>query len=100
MRLRAISLALSFAAIGSAFAPAIRADQLSAEKKAAAETLFEDGKRLKKEGNFLEAARKFEQVQKLDPGIGTLLHLAESYERAGFFASAHSGFMAASAPDA
>ena len=52
------------------------------------EALFEEGKRLKKDGQFLDAARKFEQVQRLDPGIGTLLHLAESYERGGLLASA------------
>ena len=88
MRLRAIFIALFVTLLGATASRPARADQLSASKKAAAETLFEEGKRLRKDGNFLEAARKFEQVQKLDPGIGTLLHLADSYEHAGRLASA------------
>lgn len=88
MGARLLSIVLCFAFFATSLAAPARADQLSAEKKAAAETLFEEGKRLKKELKFLEAAGKFEQVQKLDPGIGTLLFLAESYEQAGRLASA------------
>lgn len=67
--------------------------QLSgAEAKAAAEALFDEGRKLRADGKFLEAAEKFEQSQKLDPGIGTLLRLADCYEQAGKLASAWANF--------
>lgn len=79
-------------------APAPRAvAQLSgAEAKVAAEALFDEGRKLRADGRFLEAAEKFEQSQKLDPGIGTLLRLADCYEQAGKLASAWANFRHAS----
>lgn len=89
MRVRAISIALATLLAASA---TVRLAHAGDEGKAAAEVLFEEGKRLKKEGSFLEAAQKFEQAQRLDPGIGTLLHLGDAYERAGKLASAWANY--------
>ncbi len=62
--------------------------QTSAEKQAAAEALFNEGRRLATAGQFAEACPKFEASQKLDPGLGTLLNLADCYEQTGKTASA------------
>jgi hypothetical protein len=56
--------------------------------KAAAEALFVEGRRLVNEGHYAEACPKFEASQKLDPGLGTMLNLADCYERIGKTASA------------
>ena len=78
-----LSLAL-FARPGAALAQ-------SADTRAAAAVLFEDGRKLKDEGKLAEACPKLEESQRLDPGIGTLYHLADCYERSGRTASAWVG---------
>src|SRR4051794_15794728 len=60
---------------------------------AAAEVLFSDGKRLVQERNFAAACPKFEESQKLDPGLGTLYRLADCYEHVGRTASAWAAFL-------
>ncbi len=60
--------------------------------KAAAESLFQEGKKLLDEGKHLEAAKKFQASQRLDPGIGTLLYTADAFEKAGKLASAWANF--------
>lgn len=60
--------------------------------KAAADSLFDEGKRLLGEQKFEEACVKFEESQRLDPGVGTLLYLGECYEKAGKTASAWTTF--------
>lgn len=69
----------------------------NAQNKAAAESLFEQARRLLKEGQNAEACPKLEESQRLDPGVGTLLHLGECYERLGRTASAWATFHEASA---
>lgn len=64
----------------------------SAEDKAAADKLFNDGLKLAKANNFAEACPKFEASQSLDPAIGTLLNLGICYERIGRYASAWSSY--------
>jgi hypothetical protein len=71
----------------SAFALPVHA-QTSGSNKAAAEALFSEGRTLAAAGRCAEAIPKFQGSQKLDPGIGTLLNLAECYEQVGKTASA------------
>ena len=63
-----------------------------ASDKAAAESLFDDGKRLYQEKKFAEALPRFEASERLDPGVGTLLYLADCYENLGRTASAWATF--------
>jgi hypothetical protein len=56
--------------------------------RAAAEALFNQGRSLMTAGKFSEACPKFEASQQLDPGLGTMLNLAECYEKTGRTASA------------
>jgi tetratricopeptide (TPR) repeat protein len=60
----------------------------SAQDKAAAEALFRQGRDLAKQGKFVEACARFESSHKLDPSSGTLLNLADCYEKLGRTASA------------
>jgi len=58
------------------------------DSKAAAEALFVEGRNLVIQGDYAAACPKFEASQKLDPGLGTMLNLADCYEKAGRTASA------------
>lgn len=69
----------------------------SAGDKAAAEALFDEGKRLVDAGKFADACPKFEESQRLDAGLGTMLYLADCYEKAGRTASAWATFREAAA---
>jgi hypothetical protein len=60
----------------------------SGGNRAAAEALFNQGRDLMTASKFAEACPKFEASQQLDPGLGTMLNLAECYEKMGRTASA------------
>jgi hypothetical protein len=59
---------------------------------AVAEALYEEARSLMKQGKLDQACPKFQQSYDLDAGGGTLLNLAECYEKQGKFASAWSSF--------
>ncbi|MEO8982116.1 MAG: hypothetical protein ABI548_21280 [Polyangiaceae bacterium] len=62
--------------------------QTGGGNRAAAEALFNEGRALMAKSAFSLACPKFEASQHLDPGLGTLLNLAECYEKLGKTASA------------
>lgn len=63
-----------------------------AQGKAAAETLFDRGRQQLASRQTEAACHSFEDSQRLDPGIGTLLYLADCYEKLGRTASAWATF--------
>jgi hypothetical protein len=66
----------------------VGAQSKSGGNRAAAEALFNQGRDLMTAAKFGEACPKFEASQQLDPGLGTMLNLAECYEKLGRTASA------------
>jgi hypothetical protein len=81
-RTRAVALAVACGVLGAS--SGARAD--SAEVTATA--LFEEGRRLMGQNRFGEACPKLAESQRLAPSGGTLINLAECYEKAGQTASA------------
>ena len=69
----------------------------SEENKADAQAAFELGRKLVLAGKFAEACPKLEESERLDPGIGTMLFLADCYEKIGKTASAWGQFREAEA---
>ena len=67
----------------------------SPQDRALAEALFREGKKLGEEGRIPEACKKFKESQRLDPTLGTLLHLAACYAEEGKTASAWAAYNAA-----
>jgi tetratricopeptide (TPR) repeat protein len=59
---------------------------------AAAQALFEEGRALMARERPEDACPKFEESQRLDPGLGTEFNLASCYEKLGKLASAYALF--------
>src|SRR5262245_5522796 len=72
--------------------PSLAAAQTAAGDKAVAESLFDRGLQLMRDGKYPEACNQLEQSQAIERGIGTLLYLAECYEKLGRTASAWAMF--------
>jgi hypothetical protein len=68
----------------------------SANQRATAEALFRKATELMDQKRFGEACEKFQASQELDPTLGTMLYLADCYDRAGRTASAWALFQTAS----
>jgi hypothetical protein len=64
------------------------AAQVTPAEKAAAEALFDRGIVALREGKLEEACARLEQSNSIERGIGTMLYLAECYEKSGRTASA------------
>ena len=79
-----VGITLALVPSGSAFA--------QSNDKANAGTLFDDAQKLMFAGRFVEACPKLEESQKLDPGIGTMLYLADCLAKTGRTASAQAQF--------
>lgn len=62
-----------------------------------AEALFNEGRRLIQVGRYADACACFVESERLDHGVGTMLNLADCYEKNGQTASAWAGFRAAAA---
>ncbi len=90
LRARCIALVLS-AGLLSAAAGDARAEP-SEGSAAAAESLFQEARKLIDAKRFSEACPKLVASHRLAPAVGTLLNLADCYERAGQLASAWARF--------
>ena len=53
-----------------------------------AQALFDDARRLVDQGDVEQACPKFEESNRLDPGIGVQFRLADCYEQVGRLARA------------
>jgi hypothetical protein len=87
--------------IGSAAGVLLTVTTLSSvahgDEGVAAQVLFDQGKKLAAAHNYAEACPKFEESQRLEPALGTLLNLADCYEHQGKLASAWIRFLELSA---
>jgi len=92
---RTIPCVLLALGIGLGTLPAA-ADE-SATDKAAADALFNEGRKLLKKKNYEEACPKFAESYKLSERLGTLLNLATCHEEQGKTASAWAEFNEAEA---
>jgi hypothetical protein len=73
--------------------PVAAAADATPQDRAAARALFDDGRKLAREGKYGEACPKLEESERLDAGMGTLFNLADCYEHLGRTASAWSDFL-------
>jgi len=86
---RSIAALMSVLLLTSAAVPSFAQ---SATDVAAAEVLFDEGRALMEKGHLAAACPKLEESLRLDTGTGTMLWLAECYQRQGRIASAWAQF--------
>lgn len=75
-----------------ALSPTLALAEPSANDKAMATQLYDDAQKSMADKAYAVACPKFRESQRLDPQLGTLLHLADCYEKAGKTASAWAAF--------
>lgn len=90
---RAVPLSLLVASLCASLPARAQVD----DRVVAAETLFQDGKKLVEAGSFAEAAEKFAGSYKLDRAWGPLFNLAHCHEQIGKTATAWAEFREAMA---
>ncbi len=98
MERRPAAVALGLVAIGLVTPtawPGDAAAQSSGRNPATAQALYDEARQLIQAGKYSEACPKFDESYKLDPGGGTLLNLADCYEKEGKIALAWSTFIEA-----
>jgi tellurite resistance protein len=98
VRLRAMFSSGLFGAALSAlllYARVANAQTSEVLDKLSAEVLFDDALKRMESKDYATACPKLEESQRLDPGIGTLLYLAECYRSIGHNASAWMTFRSA-----
>jgi hypothetical protein len=85
--------------LAASVAPLLSAPVARAQSPATAiaEQQFQEGKRLFDAGKVHEACEKFRASQDADPGLGTLLHLAQCHEKEGRTATAWAEYVDATA---
>jgi hypothetical protein len=92
-RRRAVgALACALFVAGHAVAQDTVPPPVTPDKKAVAEALFSRAKALDEAGKYAEACPLFAESQRIDPGLGTMLWLADCYESNGQTASAWAQF--------
>jgi serine/threonine-protein kinase len=98
-RLFRITLALALVTAGTcAVVPASAQEkELTPDQKAQAQVLFDKGKALFDQGKCQDAVPLLAESNRIDPGIGTLLHLSDCQAQLGLTASAWAGFVEAAA---
>ena len=67
------------------------------DRRAAAQVLFDEARKLANEGKYAEACPKFAESVRLERGVGSMLWLADCYESLGKTATAWAGFRDAAA---
>jgi serine/threonine-protein kinase len=92
MNLRRSIVATAVVLVTATSARSTRADA-APQDRAAARSLFDEGRKLAHAGRYADACPKFEESQRLDAGIGTLFNLADCYEHVDRLASAWSDFL-------
>ncbi len=95
MRPSPVRFLLSFVVCSLVVSSPARSQPL--DRVAAAESLFEQGRSLVEAGDLADACPRFLASQQLDPGVGTLLWLADCYAGTGRTASAWLSFGEAAA---
>lgn len=80
-------------ALAAATAPSAAHAEPNQRERITARALFDDARKLMAKSKFDEACPKFEESQRLDPGIGTQFNLADCLEHLGKTASAWSNFL-------
>jgi hypothetical protein len=88
-----LAMACWIVALAWVWAPGVRAE--AGSESSPAVQLFDEARKLMEDGKYEPACPKLEQSQKLDPQLGTQLHLGHCYEKLGQLASAYRTFQAA-----